>query len=70
MPPIFDGQHITCPHCRKQTSILDIETLPEKPVYQHETVPVYRCRQEQDGRVCNYVFALRPSPFDPPGRAS
>jgi hypothetical protein len=39
-----------------------MDTLPEMPAYEDETVPVYRCRQVQDGRTCNHVFALRSSP--------
>jgi hypothetical protein len=33
--------------------VLDIEVLPEMPVYQEETVPVLRCPS------CRWLFALR-----------
>lgn len=61
LPPLFDGQHIICPRCRKSANILDFTILPEMPVYQEETVPVIRCS-------CSYLFALRPTPQGLPPR--
>lgn len=43
-----------------------MDTFPEMPVYQHETVPVYRCRSRKSGRECGHVFALRASPVGLP----
>lgn len=52
LPPLFDGQHILCPRCRKKSPLLDVEVLPEMPVYAQETVPVLRCP------FCRFIFAL------------
>lgn len=58
LPSIFDGQRVTCPRCRKQAPFLDFDTLPEMPVYQHETVPILRCTGRPE-RSCGFLFAPR-----------
>lgn len=47
---------MTCPHCRTRYDILEIETLPENPAYQQQTVPVLKCPR-------GHYYALRPDPI-------
>jgi len=61
LPPLFDGQHITCPRCRTERPLLDYTAKPEMPAYTHETVPILVCP-------CTWEFALAPTPLGQPPR--
>lgn len=53
LKPLFDGHKARCPRCREEMDLLELEILPEIPVYTGETVPVLRCPY------CRWLFSLR-----------
>jgi hypothetical protein len=55
LPALFDGDHVTCPRCRARMHLLDVTVLPEMPLFEDQTVPVYKC-------ACGWVFAPRQTP--------
>lgn len=63
LKPLIDGHQATCPRCRKEMDLLEIEILPEIAAYSDETVPILRCP------ACHWTWALRYSPGSLPRRA-